>query len=145
MFTEKLKIEEGSEYLPSVMTGLMSSIPGFADFCENKISECRTDISALRYNPVGDCKRKFEKHVKTYPKKCYDTLVEFYNANPSLQESLNLNIDLNSWIDVGGRVVEIDNNEEAYAAFYEKLYEKKYAYRGIQIIDKGDKLKIYFL
>jgi len=145
MFTEKLKLQEGSEYLPSVLSGLMSSVAGFADFCENKISECSKDINALRYNPVSDCKRKFEKYVKTYPKKCYDVLVEFYDANPSLQESINLNIDSNSWVDVGGKILEIDNNDEAYAAFYEKLYEKKYAYRGIQIIDKGDKLKVYFL
>jgi hypothetical protein len=145
MFTEKLKIQEGSEYLPSVIAGLMSSIPGFAEFCENKISECRADINALRYNPGSTCRRKFEKHIKMHPMKYYDTLDEFYNANPSLQESLNLNIDLNSWVDVGGKTVEIDNNDEAYAALYEQLYEKRYAYRGIQIIDKGDKLKVYFL
>jgi hypothetical protein len=145
MFTEKLKIEEGSEYLPAVIVGLIVSIPGFADFCQDKFSDCHADVTSLKSNPGCSCRRRVERYVKTSPKQCYDALVEFYNANPSLHESLNLNINLNSWVDVGGKIVEIDNNEEAYAAFYENLHSKKYSYHGLEILDKGDKLRIYFL
>ena len=145
MLKEELKIQEGSEYLPVVMAGLVNVIPGFADTCEAAIPEHRATITTLRTDPGCTCRRKFEKYVKANPKPCYDILSKFFNENPSLQESINLNIGYNSWVDVGGRIVEIDNTEEAYANFYEDLHLKRYSYRGIGVSAQGDKIKIYFI
>lgn len=145
MFKEELKIQEGSEYLPAVMVGLLNTIPGFADACETAMPDHRATITTLRTDPGCTCRRKFEKFVKTNPKPCYDILSKFFNDNTSLQESINLNIGYNSWIDVGGRIVEIDNTDEAYASFYEDLHAKRYSFRGIGVSAQGDKIKIYFI
>ena len=145
MFTEQLKIQEGSEYLPAVIVGLLNAIPGFADVCEAAMPDQRATITTLRTNPGCVCRRKFETHVKTNPKQCFDILSNFFNDNASLQESINLNIGHNSWVNVGGRIVEIDNTNEAYAKFYEDLHAKQYSYRGIGISTQGDKIKIYFI
>lgn len=110
-----------------------------------KFSHLNADIESFKSNYHCGCRKKIELFIRKNRDIVSDFFDNFYNSNPSMQDDLDGAIKNYSGFKVSGLIFEIDDTQEAYSAFYERMIEEKFAFDSMQIARADNKLRIYFL
>jgi|688.fasta_scaffold780392_1 hypothetical protein len=124
-----------------------------------KYPEIFADIVSASDNPNCGCRGRVANFFENRPSETleiYKDLLTRYpqeegfyqNLFKTVQEviekfNLQLSVDINEPISLAGRVFKFKNDEE-YTNFIIKINSKRHYYKGIQIIEKNDEIKIYF-
>lgn len=132
--------------LESFLVMLIHSNETFRNEFLNKFSELNADIESFKNNYHCGCRKKIELFISKNRQIVADFLKQFYDANPSLHDSIDETIKNFSGYRVSGKMFEIEGTEEAFAAFYNRMLEEKFTFDNMQFVNSDNgKIKIYFL
>lgn len=112
----------------------------------DEFSELSADIESFKSNYNCGCRKKIELFISKNRDIVSNFLKQFYNSNPSLHDTIEEAIKTFSGYKVSGKVFEINDTQEAFASFYEKMLQEKFTFDNMYIIKSAEgKIKIYFL
>jgi hypothetical protein len=141
----KLFIEENSNYLTSAVPGLIYELIPFRDEFQKQFNEVYADIETFKNNPNCSCKFKIKQFILENKSLVYSFLVNYFNNNPSLQDTVNNTLQRHSVLEVAGQTFTIDDTEEAFSAFYQKILSEKFIFQTFSLLKDNNKLRIFFL
>jgi hypothetical protein len=141
----ELKLQKNSIYVASHCMYLLLTVEQVRDAFINHFSEIAADITSYKSNPGCSCRHKVEKYLEQNKDEAYELLLSIFNSNPSLQENINNVNSMYEYIPVNGRVVTLDNTEEAWAQFVQKINAEKWSFMNFSTSSYGDKLRVYFI
>lgn len=162
--------ENEYNYLSNLFLYLLSHLQNlFYDKYEKEFYEIYADISSFIKNPNCSCRSKIVNYVKNNKEQIQTIILQWLTVTKFDQNNHNkvikilnkINTEIESFNiylkykgepetdnDIGksmiGKVVTIENSSESYYNFIQHLHINHFFYSGFNIIEKEDKLKIYF-
>jgi len=168
-----LEEEDPSEnrynYLNNLFLYLLSHLQNlFYDKYEKDFYEIYADIISFIKNPNCSCRSKVVNYVKNNKDQVQKIIFEWisstnfdentYGKIVKILNKINLELDsYNTYLkykgqpeneaigkSMVGKIVTIDNSAESYNNFINYLYMNNFLYKGLNILETENKLKIYF-
>lgn len=106
--------------------------------------EIAADLTTFKHNPNCSCKNKvtkfFNDKIDSGQK---DILTKYYSQKENLKNKIEKIINDNEERNLSGKIVILDNSQEAWEAFAAESSVK--FFRNFSVLEKGDKLHIYFI
>lgn len=133
----KQELFKSFEKYPEIFADIVSA-------SDNPNCTCRGRVAIFFENRPSETLEIYKDLLTRYPQE-----ESFYqNLFKRIQEiiekfNLQLSVDINEPISLAGRVFKFKTDEE-YTNFITKINSKRHYYKGIQIIEKNDEIKIYF-
>jgi hypothetical protein len=136
----------------------------FFDSLKDKFPEILADLTSSRNNPNCSCKNRVKAHLQakiTAEQNYFNNLInnqeikklteekaeEIKNSqaptNP-MENHMQM-MQQNMFRNSGGRIFEIGKTEEDWKNLAKKLNEEKIIFRSFSIVEKEDKLVVYFI
>jgi hypothetical protein len=142
-----MEIPSNFKFLPFVIAKLIRDNESFRLNLKAFAPNISADIDSYHSNPNCGCLPKIHVTILSNTKKYLDFTNNFLRDNP--QVNLNLqeieSLHANTSKQIAGEVFIIDNSVEAFKTFHNKIKSEKCFFRAFSVVDKGDKLAIYFL
>jgi hypothetical protein len=136
----------------------------FFDSIKDKFPEILADLTSSRNNPNCSCKNRVKAHLQakiTAEQSYFNNLINNEEIKKLIQEKveeiknsqvptnpmenhmqmIQQNMSRNS----GGKIFEIGRTEEDWKNLAKKLNEEKIIFRSFSIVEKEDKLVVYFI
>lgn len=131
------------EYLHNILFSHFEQIPEiYADIISatnNPNCSCRERVFSF-FNKNFDLSKNIFIEIFKNNKISYEELEAIYEMIESNIQKIN-NID---YVDIVGKIFEINDNEQDYFNFIQKLISVNSIYQGISILKENNKLKLYF-
>jgi hypothetical protein len=170
LLKERESSENQYDYLSNLFLYLLSHLQNsFYDKYEKDFYEIYADIVSFIKNPNCSCRSKIVNYVKINREQVQKIILEWLtdtkfdenNHNKIIKILNKVKIEIESFYTylkykgepetdeaIGqsmiGKVVTIENSPESYYNFMQHLHVNNFFYSGLNIIEKEDKLKIYF-
>jgi hypothetical protein len=146
----KEEIISAFQVFPSIYNDLISSIYNPNCSCRSKVTNfiqenleftIQTFNSILEKNPQNEnFYEDLFKEIVKLDKQSYPVLEEPMEENIPIE---NIPIENTENISLAGQIITVDNDEEYYKLINSFL-SNNYSFKGLNIIEKDNKIKIYF-
>lgn len=106
--------------------------------------EIAADLTTFKHNPNCSCKNKVTKFFNDKIESGQKDILDKYFVNKETTKNRILKIikDHDDKV-LTGKVITIDNSKEAWSIFAQECSSK--FFRNFSVVEKGDKLDIYFI
>ena len=170
LIKERESLENQYDYLTNLFLYLLSHLQNsFYEKYEKDFYEIYADIISFIKNPNCSCRSKIVNYVKNNRDQVQKIILEWLtstnfnenNHNKIIKILNKIKFELESFNTylkyqgepitenaIGksmiGKIVTIENSSKSYYDFIQHLHVNNFFYAGFNIIEKEDKLKIYF-
>lgn len=119
-----------------------------------KVPEIYADVVSSINNPNCSCRNRVYSYFSSNFETCKKVFLEILQNNQILENDLEAikemvesylpQLENNFLESYGGKIIEIQNNQQDYFNLIKNLRESGYFYQGISIVENDNKIKLYF-
>lgn len=139
--------QEKQVFVGKIALGLLSKFSDYKASLQAAFPDIYADLESAASNPNCSCRSRVEQHLNSNRDKAIEITNNFLADKDNDARALEvINVDYFSLAPkaYGGKMFEIANTSEAYAAFHRSLLEDRASYRQMSTSVSGDRLFIYF-
>lgn len=136
------------------LTEISESIKNLVILNFEKMPEIYADIVSSINNQNCSCKNRVHSYFSSNFEASKNIFLDIFQNNQisenhlepikEMVESYIPQLNNNFFENFGGKIIEIENNQQDYFNLINNIRESGYFYQGITIIENNNKLKLYF-